>query len=189
MAAQRDQWGPHRHCRSPASTAMPAGVFFIDDLLTGTSPISTCGLAITTNAGTFVDVPKRSDGSDRCEGLLGPTHGIHTEVEALAWNDDHLELRVREMVRWWHAKGGETSRTQTLEKLVVCSLSSSGIPRCTPPIAIGCSDASTGHRSLTWKLEGDVLRLRPADPGAKSPAGWPGCDVGAPLVVGDFVVW
>lgn len=181
MASKRDEWGPDRHCRAngPVASAphTSARVFFIDDLLTGTSPVASCGLAITTDAGTFVDAPKTDE---TCNGLLGPDHDVHTDVEELAWKDGHLQLRVVETFRSWSPKSGKMSPPMTRARLILCVSPVSGAPRCTPPIDVGCSDFQGDH-VLTWSLENNVLHI--TDGTAKHARD---CEA---LATGDFVLW
>jgi hypothetical protein len=70
--------------------------------------------------------------------------------------------------------------------LVLCALSAAGVPRCTPPIVVACSDAQspTHAHALAWSLRGSTLHLR-----ATEAASDLACDSGAEIVVGDHVLW
>jgi hypothetical protein len=60
------------------------------------------------------------------------------------------------------------------------------VPRCTPPIVVGCSDAQSPSKAHTiaWSLDGSTLHLRKSEPVTDL-----ACDSGAELVVGDYVMW
>jgi hypothetical protein len=178
-AAQKEAWGPDRKCRldetpvaSAPSSDAAARVLRIDDVVAGGVKQIACRLAIVAPVGTFVD---DAEDAGACEGMVGPESMVHTTFDELAWSKGILRLLTR-----------ETRDGTTTDRLVLCALSTAGVPRCTPRVVVACSDAQspTHAHVLSWSLESSVLHLR-----SNETASDLSCDSGAELVVGDHVLW
>jgi hypothetical protein len=193
--AKDHAWEPDRRCRvetlppSSEGAIRRAWVLHVNDTMAG-APIATCGLAIETAKGVWVDL--HDDANDRCEGIVGPTSSVTSSIVEQGVASGVLRVITRKGITDAHyepaPKGAKRLDVtySSSDAMVLCAVSQEGTPRCTPKIVVACTDHSApeGRRSVQWSFADGVLHLELAPPADEAET--PQCAEGEELVLGEF---